>query len=370
MEFANKAVIVKKYGGYDVLSVDKFPLPVLEKYVEVKVNFCGMNFADLYTRQGLITNKKTPFVLGMECAGVVSAVVGDDIGIQVNQRVICYDYNGGMYQDVVRVSPEHCFLLPDHVTLEQGAAIFVNYLTAYFSIFELGNLKANEKILIQSCAGGVGWAATQLAKTVEGVEIIGTTSQEKFDAVKENGVKDVFVYENLEKDLKEACPDGVDLIIDNQAGKTFLTLQEHLRPLGRIILIGANHLIKNEQKLSTLSMLKAWWNMKSVSPEILVRNNRVIAGLHLGTLIEKDRKRVTEALHAIFSLLKEGKIQPKIDSVWKIDQIVDATKVLAQRQNVGKVLLTLEEDKKAEEEAEEPKKEEKEEEKAEEKKEE
>lgn len=59
----------------------------------------------------------------------------------------------GMYGDVIRVSPSACFPLPDDIDLKMGASIFVNYLTAYFSVIEMGNLKDDESILILSCTG-------------------------------------------------------------------------------------------------------------------------------------------------------------------------------------------------------------------------
>lgn len=67
--------------------------------------------------------------------------------------MICYDYHCGMYREAVRVSPDKCYPLPDHISTEEGAGVFVNYLTAYFSLIELGNLKKDETVLILSCGG-------------------------------------------------------------------------------------------------------------------------------------------------------------------------------------------------------------------------
>lgn len=74
----------------------------------------------------------------------------------MGQRVICYDYHCGMYRDVLRVAPDKVYPLPDYISWEEGAAIFVNYLTAYFSIIELGNLRKNETVLVLSCGGEFG----------------------------------------------------------------------------------------------------------------------------------------------------------------------------------------------------------------------
>lgn len=94
-----------------------------------------------------------------------------------------------------------------------------------------------------STSGGVGCAATQLAKTIKGVKVVGSASQTKEEAAKANGVDNVVNYDNLENQVRSIYPEGLDLIIDNQAGKTFQTLQNLLKPLGRITLIGKNTLM-------------------------------------------------------------------------------------------------------------------------------
>ncbi|XP_064213648.1 synaptic vesicle membrane protein VAT-1 homolog [Tribolium castaneum] len=341
----SRAIVVKKFGSYDVLSVEHFALPPLEGNVEVKVEYGGVNFADLYTRQGLMHNKKLPFVLGMECVGTIVKIGAENTQLKVGQHVICYDYHCGMYRDVVRVTPDKCYPLPDHVTWEEGAAIFVNYLTAYFSIIELGNLRQNETVLILSCGGGVGWAGTQLAKTVPGVTVVGTTAPFKHPEVKANGVDITLTLdENFQKEITKECPQGFDLILSNYAGPLYGFLKTLLKPLGRIVLIGANNLIQNEQKLSIFTLLKGWLTTKNVDLEELITRNRVAAGLHLGTLIEKDPGRVRDALGVIFKMMEEKKLKVKIDSVHPMEKIVDATKLLAERKNVGKVLISMKQD--------------------------
>ncbi|XP_018561273.1 synaptic vesicle membrane protein VAT-1 homolog [Anoplophora glabripennis] len=335
----SRSVIVKKFGGYDCLLIENFDLPELDGLIEVKVDCGGLNFADLYTRQGLMLDKKLPFVLGMECTGTVTAV-GTETDLVIGQKVICYDYEGGMYRDVIRVSPEKCYPLPEYIDSKIGAAIFVNYLTAYFALIGLGNLKENEKVLIMSCAGGVGCAATQLARTIKDVKIFGIGSQGKEQQAKENGV-DIF-YSN-ESFKAEIIKEKFDLIIANEIGPTFTYLQNILNPLGRIVLTGANNIITNERKLSMFSLLKAWWSTKYVNPETLITNNRLVGGLHLGTLAKSDPKTTKNALNYIFDLLRTGVINPKIHSVMPMSEIIAATKLLGDRKNVGKVLIQMEE---------------------------
>jgi NADPH:quinone reductase-like Zn-dependent oxidoreductase len=92
--------------------------------------------------------------------------------------------------------------------------------------------------LIKLLSGGVGWAATQLARSAGAVTIFGTCSPEKHEAVRENGVTHPLMYDGYEQELLKHCPDGVDIIMDNMASSAFTVNQRLLKPLGRIVLIG------------------------------------------------------------------------------------------------------------------------------------
>ncbi|KAJ8943091.1 hypothetical protein NQ318_009165 [Aromia moschata] len=345
-EKKSRSVIIKKFGGYDALLVENVDLPKLEGNIEIEVDYGGVNFADLYVRQGLVSHMKLPSVLGIECTGTVTAVGVNETELKrlkmsrLDKKVICYNYQGGLYREKVRVNPSHCFPLPEFIDTKEGAAIFVNYLTAYFTLFEQGNLRKNEKVLILSCAGGVGCAATQLAKTVENVQIFGTGSAEKEEEAKKNGVDVFYVRETYQQSIGEQ---KFDLIITNEAGTSFTFLQKTLNPLGRLIIIGGNNIIQTENKLSGFTLLKAWFTTKSISPESLIFHNRTIAGFHLGTLLEENVEKVENALNYIFDLYKDGKIKPVIHSTWPMSKIVDATKILGSRKNIGKVLIQMKE---------------------------
>lgn len=81
--------------------------------------------------------------------------------------------------------------------------------------------------------------------------------------------------------------------------------------------------------------------MKEISPTSLIVNNRSVSGLHLGILAQKERTKICETLDTVFALTREGKIKPKIDSIWPLEDVITATKILAERCNVGKVLLSI-----------------------------
>lgn len=108
-----------------------------------------------------------------------------------------------------------------------------------------------------------------------------------------------------------------------------------------MLITGTNNLIQNERKISIFSLLKTNWFTKDVSVTTLILKSQSVGGLHLGVLVEKDSTRVRSALQEIYTLFLSNKIKPKIDSIWDLDKIVDATKLLAERRNIGKVLLKV-----------------------------
>lgn len=338
----SKSVVCNRYGAYDSLQVCNHPLrPMNDDDVTVSVHFCGLNFADLYTRQGLIRKSSFPFVLGMECTGIITELGSrlKNLDLKVGKKVVCYDHMGGMYSEIVVVNEKHVFLLPDDADLKLSASIFVNFLTAYFCIEKLGALRPNDRLLIHSCAGGVGWAATQIAKRVKNVTVYGTASQEKREAVKENGVDYVFDYESFDQEVQMSCPSGFDLILDNKSLDNQVSSYRYLRTLGRIVVIGANNLIRNEQKLSPWMLLKAWWRNPPIPVMVLMNKSQSFSGFHLGNLAIEETQLVHEVFNCIYDDVISGKLRPRIHAVFPFDEIVKATKLLAERKNIGKILL-------------------------------
>lgn len=338
-----RSVVLTGYGGYECLKVKPWPIQALGAGdVRVAVAICGVNFSDLYTRQGMLRELQPPLVLGTECVGEVTAVGAAVAHIKVGDHVLCYKFTGGLYRDHVVVAASHCFVLPPGMSYEDSAALPANYLTAYFCVHDIGHMRAGQSIFISSCAGGVGWAATQLACSAGDVTIFGTCSPEKHDAVRENGVTHPLTYDGYEQELLKHSPDGVDIIIDNMASSAFTINQRLLKPLGRIVVIGANSMVTDSQKFGWWSFLRLWWSTKNVSARDLIMQNRVVAGLHLGLLMERQPNTIQSAMSHLFQLYEQGKIKPHIDSIWPFDKVVEAMRVLAERKNVGKVLLRVE----------------------------
>src|SRR3954452_14607805 len=157
-----RALVIPETGPPEVLRVEDRPEPSAGPgEVRVRVKAAGINFADLMARQGLYPDApKTPSVVGYEFAGVVEQGVGE---FEAGQRVLGGS-RFGSYAELVAVDPANLVPLPDDWSFEEGAALPVNYTTAYAGLVRYGSLHEGEDVLLHAAAGGVGIASIQIAK--------------------------------------------------------------------------------------------------------------------------------------------------------------------------------------------------------------
>lgn len=342
-----RCIVLTGYGDYEKVRVEDLPVtPPEAGEVQVKVEACGLNFADIYTRLGLFPGSpKPPCVLGMECAGSITAI-GDNVqGFKIGNRVICHGPDGGMYRTLVSVPVTCCYKMPDSMSYQEGAALLVNYVTAHLALFGFGHLQRAGTVFVHSVGGGVGWAVTQLAKTVPEVQVLGTSSASKHQTVLANGVDKVFTYEKFKEEIAVCCPKGVDIFIDNQSGSDFSQALQYVGTMGKLIHIGAMNAVPGSSR-NILALLRTWWGLKDISVLKLVNCSAAVCGLNISTVQRSNPHHIRDAMEAILSLYEIGAIKPKIDSVWSFEQITEAAKRMANRQNTGKIILvpTLHED--------------------------
>ncbi len=182
-----RAVVITKHGPPEVLRVEERPDPQPGPgEVAIDVHAAGVNFADTMARIGLYPDApKPPCVVGYEVAGTI-AELGEGVGgFAVGDRVMAGTaFNG--YAERAVAGAQDVMALPERFSYEEGAAIPVNYATAWASLVQYGGLQPGQKVLIHAAAGGVGIAATQLAKKI-GAEIWGTASPAKHDVIREMG---------------------------------------------------------------------------------------------------------------------------------------------------------------------------------------
>ncbi|KAM8824825.1 synaptic vesicle membrane protein VAT-1 homolog [Synchiropus picturatus] len=362
--FTYRALVLTGYGGYDKVKLQvKKGKPVLKAgEVQVRVKACGLNFADLMARQGLYDRLPSPPVTpGMECSGVVEAVGEEVTDRKVGDKVMVLN-RSGLWQEVAVVPASHTFLIPDGMSFEEAAALPVNYITAYMMLFDFGNLRPNQSVLIHIAAGGVGTAATQLCKTVKDVTVFGTASASKHEAISQAGVTHPIDYRTKDyvEEVRKISPKGLDIILDPLGGSDTHKAYNLLKPMGKLITYGAANMLAGQKK-NLIAVAKNWYHQFSIHTLSLIQGNKSVCGFHLGYL-DGEMELVSQAMNTILDLYKQGKIKPRIDSTWHLEQVGDAMRKMQERNNIGKVILTTEpmpEEEKKEETKKEDKKEDK-----------
>jgi len=337
-----KAIWIPKHGKPDVLELRNSPDPIPRRgEVRIRVRASGINFADIMARQGLYQDAPPPpLVVGYEVSGVIDAVGEGVTERNEGQRVIALTRFGG-YADAVCVEATQTFSMPQQMSFEDAAAIPVTYLTAYHMLFNVFRLRAGDHILIHQAAGGVGTAASQLCRSVEGVTTFGTASKAKHDYVRQNGCNYAIDYHSVDYAVeirKLTHGRGVDCVLDALGGVDWRKGFSLLTPGGLLIPFGWANMAKSGKRRLTqvvgqLTRLP-WW-----TPIRLMQENKGVAGVNMGHLWD-ERELLVDAFAALFQLYEQGAINPHVDRCFAFEQAAQAHAFIEAGQNVGKVLLT------------------------------
>jgi NADPH:quinone reductase-like Zn-dependent oxidoreductase len=336
-----RAVVMTKTGTPDVLKCLDVPTPTPKAgQVRVQIKAAGLNFAELMARQGLYPDApKMPCILGYEAAGIVEAV-GEGVSKNNIGRRVIVTAPFGAQAEYACTRHDLVFDMPDEMSFEEGASIPVNYLTAHHMLFYVGNLKPNQQVLVHMAAGGVGIAALQLCKNIEGVNVFGTASKPKHDIVRQHGCNQAIDYriEDYYDVVKNATGGkGVDIVLDALGGKDWGKGYRLLKPTGRLITFGFANMASGEKR-SLLNVIKQIWSIRKFSPVSLMNSNRSVSGVHLGRLWSQEHV-LRPALHELLELYKAKKIKPVIDSSFSFDDAASAHRRMHRRENIGKVVL-------------------------------
>jgi NADPH:quinone reductase-like Zn-dependent oxidoreductase len=334
-----RAVVITKHGGPGVLKVQERPDPTLGPgEVRIDVAAAGINFADIMARLGFYPDApKTPCVVGYEVAGTILEL-GEGASspahpLSVGQRVFVSTFFGGYASQVV-VPAIDVFTLPDELSFEQGAAIPVNYATAWASLMDYGDLQPGGRVLIHSAGGGVGIAATQIAKR-EGAEVYGTASPGKHARIAELGVDHALDY--TKSGWERGLP-KFDVIMDAVGGASFRRSYDLLRPGGRLVAFGASAVVSGQRR-NPVTALRAVARMPRFNMIKQMSESKVVVGLNMLTLM-KDRGTIEPWVAPLQALLDDGTVRPVVAESFSFEDAGAAQNMITERRNVGKVVLT------------------------------
>ena len=322
-----RALVCKDFAPYKNLTVEEAPEPPLgEGMVMLDVKAAGVNFPDILLVEGNYQMKPpTPFVPGMEAAGVLSAL-GDKVqGVKEGDRVIAATMLGA-FAEKVPVHYSQVVPMPDSMSFEEGAALTTIYGTSYHALKDRARLKEGETVLVLGAAGGVGIATVQLAKAMGAKVIAAASSEEKLQFCRDNGADETINYtsEDLKARAKELSGGkGVDVVYDPVGGDFAEPALRATGWDGRYLVIGF-----------------ASGPIPKIPLNLALLNSRNIQGVFWGAWAGQNPRANAQNLKEIFDFYEAGKIKPQVSASYPLEDYAKAFEDLLERRVKGKVVLT------------------------------
>jgi NADPH:quinone reductase len=292
--------------------------------VSIEVHAAGVSFPELLQTRGEYQLKPPlPFIPGSEVAGIVREAPADAT-LKPGDRAMAFCALGGWAE--LAVAPDFLtFALPAQLDYAQGAALILNYHTAYFALVIRGRLQSGETVLVHGAAGGVGTATLQVARGL-GARTIAVVSDEVKQRVAEQaGADEVVRADGPWKDqVRELSDGGVDLVIDPVGGDRFTDSLRSLREEGRLVVVGFTGGSIPEVKVNRL----------------LLKNTEVI-GAGWGAYAMAKPEVCTQIDRALQPLIENGHVQPIVGSHHSLEQAAAALCEIDERRATGKVVLDV-----------------------------
>lgn len=319
------AIQMQKTGGPEVLELQDVPRPEPKAgEVLVKVEAVGINFIDIYRREGAY-KVVLPHIPGTEAAGTVQAIGEGVTDLNVGDRVAGVAFVGAYAE--VAVSPAAQLVnIPEGVSSVQAAAVMLQGMTAHYLAHDVYPLKPGDTCLIHAAAGGVGLLLTQLAKRL-GAQVIGTVSSaEKEQLAHDAGADEIIRY--TETDFEVAVKEltggrGVEVVYDSVGKTTFEKSLNCLKPRGMMALFGQS---SGAVPPFDLQILNAKGSLFVTRPTL---------AHYTQTRAELER-RAGDVLGWVAS----GELVVRVDSSLPLAEAAEAHRRLGSRETSGKVLLT------------------------------
>ena len=318
-----KAVVVHRVGGPDVLSYEDHPIGAPGPgEVALRQTAIGVNFVDTYQRSGLY-KVPTPFVAGNEAAGIVTAV-GDGVTLFKLGDRVAYSGGPGAYASGRLYPAQRLVPVPDGIPDDVAAAIVLKGMTAYFMLFETYKVVPGSTLLFHAAAGGVGLIATQWARAL-GATVIGTVGGPEKVAIAAEHCDHVIDYQNedfVARVREITGGKGVDVVYDGVGKATFEKSLDCLRPRGLFVHLGS---ASGTVEVHDLAILGDKGSIYVTKPS--------------GNTYLATREELLRASSALFDAVLSGHVEPRIHSRFALADAGKAHRALEERRTAGSVIL-------------------------------
>jgi len=326
-----QVIEIASYGGPDVLRLAERPAPVAGPgEVLVRVAASGVNRPDVLQRKGYYAPPPgASDIPGLEVAGAIES--GDEAalaraGLRIGQRV-CALVAGGGYAELCAVPVGQCLPVPGALTDVEAASLPETYFTVWSNVFDRGQLKAGETLLVQGGSSGIGVAAIQLARALGATVIVTAGSEEKCAACLKLGAHHAINYRKQDftaEVLRLTDGRGADVVLDMVAGSYVAREVECLAEDGRLVIIAVQG-----------------GTAASFDAGLVLRRRLTVTGSTLRARPTPFKAAIAQALQSrVWPLLAAGKVAPVVHSVFPAAQAAQAHALMESNQHVGKIVLT------------------------------
>lgn len=342
-----KRIEILRPGGHHELRVVEFSAaPPMPDEVRVDVIACGVNYADCLVRMGLYQSAKDfvgwPITPGFEFSGYVQAVGEGVTHLRPGDPVFGVT-RFGAYASSVVVPKHQVFLAPSGIELAALAGFPAVFLTAYYPLFELSNLRGGDSLLVHSAAGGVGSAFIQLAKAHD-CYVVGVVSEShKIETAREQGADEVICKSRAEwaSAARALRPEGYNYVCDANGPSTLKQSFALVASAGKLVVYGFHSMLeRGAQKPSYLKLALQYFRTPRFNPLDLTTQNKSILAYNLSYLFHRtDFLQV--AIHKLIQLLQQQKISLPPTQFVPFERVADAHTALESGSSVGKLVLKV-----------------------------
>lgn len=319
---------ISQPGGPEVLRPTTRPTPQPGKgQVVIKVAAAGINRPDVLQRAGAYPAPPGASDLpGLEVAGTVAALGEGVTGWAVNDAV-CALAAGGGYAQYVAVDARHCLPVPAGLDMIQAAALPETAFTVWHNIFERGQLKAGERVLIHGGAGGIGTTAIQMAKGLGATVFTTAGGAAKCKACTELGADRAIDYtsEDFVEVIKTETKGGVNVILD---------------------MVGGDYIARNVRALAADGRLVSIAFLKGSTAEInfmpVMLKRLTLTGSTLRPQSDDAKARMAASLREkVWPLVESGKIRPVVHATFALADAAEAHRLMEANTHIGKIVLMV-----------------------------
>ena len=314
--------------------------------VQISIKAVGLNFADIFACQGLYSaTPKGEFTPGLEFSGVVTKIGTHVSRFKIDDCVIGVTRFGG-YTTGLNICEPYIRHLPSNWTFEQGAALIVQGLTAWYGLIELGNLSPGQHVLVQSAAGGVGLQAVSIIQKQKAtpIAVVGNSEKSLFLQNHCHLKPEQIIIRNknnflnqINSTLDRLNITGYHIALDAVFGNYFKPTYRCLLPMGRYVLFGAADMMNQKSKPNMITTVYKYLKRPRLDPLTMVSENKSFLAFNLIWLFNK-----VEILDTILTgFLESNPEKPVLDQIFTFDSVPEAIHRLQSGNSIGKVTVNM-----------------------------